>query len=144
MWKLISPNANMRQLLITKLDGISATYSQALVIGNANISGAGAGDAIPQGACVVTVQSDARGKANRNRMYLPFVGESEQAAGVLTAADVTAAQTAWTAFHTAMLNDFWVPTVISPSKASPLANQQAAARYVVRSALLTQRRRAKR
>ena len=144
MWKLIAPTCNMQQLLITPLDAISSTYSQPITVGNANISGAGTGDPILQGAAVVSIRSAQRGKQWRNRAYLPFIGESEQAGGTLTTGDVTTAQTAWNTFFTAMAAGDWPATVVAPSEPGPLSNFLPAAGYTVRPYLKTQRRRARR
>lgn len=144
MWKLLAPSASINAILITPLDGVSTTFSQPFTAGNANVSGQGTGDAIPQGAAVVSIPSAIRGKSHRNRSYLPFVGEAEQSAGTLTPADVTTAQTAWTTFYGAMVTDDWHPSVISPSIAGPTNNHRDATGYTVRPYLKTQRRRARR
>lgn len=144
MWKLVSPNAGIKQIYVTPLDGISATYAVPFTVGLGPVSGSGTGDAIPQGASVVTVVSARRGKQWRNRTYVPFVGESEQNAGTLTSGDVTTAQTAWTTFFSAMTAADWAPAVISPAATGPVLNFEPATNYVVRPYLKTQRRRARR
>ena len=144
MWRTVASTASIQQILITPLDGISSTYSVPITIGNANISGAGSGEAIPQGATVVTVVPGQRGKQWRNRTYVPFVGETEQNAGTLSTTSVATMQAAWTTFGSAMTTAGWTPQVVAPSEPAPDGNAISFQNYTVRPYLKTQRRRARR
>lgn len=144
MWRLIASVASIRRILVYPLDDVSAPVEPTFTIGVAALSGSGAGDPIPQGAAVVTVKSALRGPAWRNRTYLPFVGESEQASGTLTSSSVTTAQTAWNTFGGAMVTQDWMPTVVAPSGGTPSTRSADYAGYLVRGNLKTQRRRARR
>jgi len=139
MWELVSSTAAIFEVAITPLDGTSAT--QVFSTGTpAKWSGSGGSDPILQGCIVNTLGSDFRGPSKRGRLYLPFCGETGQAAGVLTPANVANMQTGWVAFHTAMLTAGWVPKIVSEKLNTSVSLRE----YAIRPFLKTQRRRARR
>lgn len=139
MWELISSTADVFEVAITKLDGSTATQVFA-TSSPAKWKGSGGSDPILQGAIVNTLGSDFRGKSKRGRIYLPFCGETGQAAGVLTPANVANMQAGWVTFHTAMLTAGWVPSIVSEKLGSRVPLRE----YAIRPFLKTQRRRARR
>jgi hypothetical protein len=99
MWQQVVNSASVTRLDVTPLDGSGATAS--LAVSGAKWTGtAGAVDAIPAFAEVVTLRTSLRGRSYRGRVYIPFIGESAQANGSMTG--TAAAQTAWTNFIVAM------------------------------------------
>lgn len=138
MWTNVIGGARINNLRITKLDGTSAgkDYTQPI---NAKWGGSGAGGAILQGAQVMSLKSATRGPRGRNRVYLPWIAESEQTDGVLTSANVGTMTTAWVTFVNAMAaQDWWLMAV---SAAHNDAHQVV--NVTGRSFLATQRRRAR-
>src|SRR5262249_41995151 len=84
------------------LDGSSATQSFTTG-GPAKWKGTETGEeVIAQMAMLVKIQTALRGRSHRGRIYLPWVSEGSQTAGVIGPTIVAAAQTAWTAFIAAM------------------------------------------
>jgi hypothetical protein len=102
MWTSVVSGAKVFQVDVLPLDGISPTTinvtgSPAKWTGNG-----GAVDFLPQGACLVKLQTLVRGPAHRGRLFLPFLSEQEQANGTMVAADLAVMQTAWNTFMAAM------------------------------------------
>ena len=100
MWTGVSSTASIYQLVITPLDGLSATatYSNPTsAVWNGNTSG----DWIPQVAGVVSFRTANRGRQYRGRLYLPFIGEGAAQNGVFFGS-VAPGQLAWDNFRTAM------------------------------------------
>lgn len=143
MWTTVFDGGEVEALEIVRLNGTSATKLYALATA-AKVRGAGGTDPILQGAHVITFRSDERGPANRSRIFLPWIAELQQVAGVLNAANVATMQAAWVAFGAAMLVDGWeqvvVPYQLPPTVSTPFQ----VTGYTARPYLNTQRRRARR
>jgi hypothetical protein len=111
MWTLVSNGYSVTQLIITPLDGSSATVTHPTT--GAKWTGGTAGDYIPNLALIVKETTGKRGKSYRGRIYLPAITEASQINGVLTPATVTTMQTAWNTFYTAMSTATVIPCVVS-------------------------------
>lgn len=136
-WLNVLTGAAITQIVVTDLSG-----SDAGVIQNtgspANLTGAGGTDPILQGACVVSAMTARRGPAGRGRIYLPWIAELQQTAGVLNSANIATMQTAWNTFFTSMVAAGWQPCIVNYEAATYLD----VTNYVVRPNMKTQRRRA--
>jgi len=139
MWLLQCTTASVVRVDITYLGIPSATRSFTPVT-PAHWTGAGGTDPIPQGCSVVTLQTATRGKSHRGRLYLPWIAELEQTAGLLNGANVITSQAAWTAFLAAM-SAAAVPISVASAK---LSSQTLVTSFLYRPYLKTQRRRARR
>jgi hypothetical protein len=82
---------------IIPLDGVSSA-TDFTTDGTAKWSGANGTDSIPQVACLLKLQTGVRGRANRGRVYLPYVSEGATLSGIMTGSIVSSMQTAWTTF----------------------------------------------
>lgn len=133
-WDSVTTTASIDSVTVTKLDGVSASVVHAFADAP-KANGQGFGDIIPQASVVVSAYTSKRGRSYRGRIYLPWVPEGEQAAGVF--ADTTAQQTAWSFF----LNQMGLTTTIPVVASYKLATADTIQRYVVRGKVRTQRRR---
>lgn len=111
MWTDMSSGAVMQRLDVTPLDGASATYQ--LATSGAKWTGTTAGDFLPAAAGLVSLRTGLRGRANRGRIYRPFITETSNSNGVLGSGGVAAAQTAWNTWLTAMNAAGFIPVVAS-------------------------------
>jgi hypothetical protein len=87
----------VNQINIIKLDGVDPTHSFA-TDGSAHWNGQGTGDGIPQACALVKIQTAVRGRANRGRIYLPWVAEAFVSNGAITSlleTNITSAFQAW-------------------------------------------------
>lgn len=142
MWSVQEANAQVSRLDIIKLDGTSGTVS--FTVSGAKWTGGGsASDFAPNVANVIKMQTGLRGRANRGRVYLPFVGENQTTAGAIGGAAVTAGQAAWDAFLAAMTVATCFPVVASYDRAHSGASAHATlvTKYVYEAVAATQRRR---
>lgn len=137
MWESVSSATIIDRVDILKLDGTSTTHGHATDL-TGKWQGSGSSAIIPQGAHVVSLRSDLRGRSNRGRVYLPFVSESVQDDGKLTSAVIADVLAGWGAFANAMATD-GVALGIASYKHS---NWHQATNIIVGSSLKTQRRRA--
>lgn len=119
---------------IIPLDGVSSSTHHAL---DGTFTGQQTGEAITQAATIVSQYTGVRGAANRGRVYLPFVAENAQNAGLLTAALRTTQDAAWETFRVAMEADDWPMAQVSYLNAVARAVTSIAVKPVVG----TQRRR---
>jgi hypothetical protein len=102
MWDWVSGTAIVTSVTITPLDGVSA--AAVFNTGSpAKWTGGGLGQSIPAVAGLVKLLTGLRGPRHRGRIYVPFVGEGEQAGGQLI--DVAAVTAAFQAFATACIAD---------------------------------------
>lgn len=107
MWGQTSSSASVSNLVVTPLDGSSVSFpfntgSPAKWKGTLSSF-----NYVPQVACVVKELTGKRGRSYRGRVYLPWVLEDTQLAGLLTASIQGTMQTAWLAFFSAMTADSW-------------------------------------
>src|SRR6266576_425778 len=84
MWALVSSAVGVESIDILPLDGTSASsrHSTGLPL---KWTGEEPGGVIPNGCALVSLRTGLRGRSNRGRIYLPFVGESGQDDGALSA-----------------------------------------------------------
>lgn len=136
MWALQSSNASIGEFQITPLDGASATQSYAPDT-PANWDGGVGGDMIPAACTLVSLRTAQRGRSFRGRLYLPFVAESVQAAGLITSVLLADQRDAWTTFIGDMQGDNADVVVAS----YVLAQKGSVTSATVEAALATQRRR---
>lgn len=139
MWDLVGgTNTKVSSVRLTPLDGITAGTVKTPA--GAKWASGSSADPILQGAAVVTFASTIRGPRGRGRIFLPFIAESGQTAGVLSSGSVTTMQAAWTAFINAMGAGSWPQHVVSAVH----TDSHVVGAVTVRSFLKTQRRRARR
>jgi hypothetical protein len=98
MFDCVDNNAVITQVDIIKLDGTSATQSFTTGSGVA-WQGQQPTTGVPQVAALIKLQTGLRGRANRGRVYLPFVAEGAMVHGLITGSIITAMTTAWAAFY---------------------------------------------
>lgn len=113
MWNCVSGHGSVNEVIITPLDGSSVSFpvftgKPAKWTGNA-----GSSDWIPQSCAIVKFLTAKRGRSYRGRIYLPWVNESEQSVGILTAGSVTAGNAAWVTWLAAMIGTGYKPVVAS-------------------------------
>ena len=155
MWTGLGGDTAVVQVIITPLDGSSAT--QIFTPSGAKWAGASvAGDYLPSSAGVVSLRTAVRGRQNRGRLYIPFVLETVVSDGRFVGSLATV-QAAWDTFRGAMKTASWPMHVASyghglhkhknpdgsisltPVTWTPHSNEVIANTY--ESALGTQRRR---
>jgi hypothetical protein len=136
MWDPVIQSAVVESVTIIPLDGSSAGQTFP-VTPAAKWTGAGLGtDFVPQACGVVSFKTALRGRSHRGRVFLPFVAESEQIAGVMQ--DQTAWAAAWELFRTNMLGHTKPLHVASYA----LSTSQPVTHLNINPNLKTQRRRA--
>ena len=139
LWRLCSAAARVNAMRITALDGVSAGVSYT-VASAAKWTGAGGSDCILQGSQVISLKSAVRGPRGRNRMFLPWISETDNTNGALGSAGVALMQTAWDNFTAAMFTAGWILSAVS----SVHNEGNLVTSTTPRSVLNTQRRRARR
>lgn len=83
---------------ITPLDGVSST-SHFSFSSAAKYTGGTSGDALIAPSAIIKLQTGVRGRANRGRVYLPFISEGCTAGGLITTSGVATNTTnAWANF----------------------------------------------
>jgi hypothetical protein len=134
MWNNVSTVASVTSLVVTPLDGSSATYT--LTTTGAKWQGPNVGtEYVPAAANIIKLQTNLRGRTFRGRLFLPFQSESGMTNGIN--GNTALSQTAWNNFLTAM-NAASQFLVIASYK---LGSQISVTAITVESALGTQRRR---
>lgn len=104
MWGPMSSSARLSSLDLLPLDGATATYHRDLDT-NAKWYGQGGGAPIPAACALVKLDTGVRGRSNRGRIYIPFVGESVFSSGLLDATAREDCENGWEAFRTALIGD---------------------------------------
>lgn len=101
MWRSGVTTTRVEELDITPLDGTSATvpFPKAAVAKWIPVGGA---DFAPQTCYLIKLTTALRGPANRGRIFLPYLAESEQAAGYISLVAQPLITTAWVNFANAM------------------------------------------
>jgi hypothetical protein len=135
----VNSAAVVDKVITTKLDGTAASIDHSTG-SPVKWTGNGGTDYILQGAQVVTLRTGFRGRSRRGRIYLPAIAEDNQLDGVILAANVTTAQTAWDTFLTAMKAAGYPLHVCSRLHSDSIE----VVSVTVRGYLNTQRRRARR
>jgi len=100
MWNGISSSASIFQVVITPLDGTTATAIFTTGSGAA-WSGSATGDWIPQAAGVIGLKTAHRGRQYQGRLFTPFIAETVVTNGSFSA-PLAATQVAWDNFRSAM------------------------------------------
>lgn len=113
MWVSQPASCKITEVVITKLDGTSAsqTFTPAAVAKWAG--GSGSTSPIPQAAAIVKFVTAKRGRSYRGRVFLPFIGENAQDTGTIGSDLVAEGQTAWGAFLSALTDEAVVPVIAS-------------------------------
>jgi len=113
MFELLPTTCSVTSIVITPLDGSSASYPYTPAT-PANWTGhGGAGDFSPQVAAIVKLLTGKRGRSYRGRVYLPWIAEAQSGGGGLNGTSKNTTTSAWTAFLAAMLGDGWQMVVAS-------------------------------
>lgn len=136
MWGCISSTALVTSLVVTPLDGSTASYTLT-TSGAKWTGGATTTDPILQVAALVKLQSTFRGRSRRGRLFLPFVGESKSGGGIIDPTTRGTMQTAWNTWLAAMIAAGSQPVIASYLHAT----QVPVATATVELATGTQRRR---
>jgi hypothetical protein len=139
---MVASQANLAladTLSIIALDGTAST----VILPGPSVVGGTAGDWIPQVSELVSLKTGVRGRANRGRIYLPFVAEGAVGNGVLMPATVAPLNTAWEAFRVAMQTAHWSLVVASYDRAhsGAGAHENIVTTCLVETQTATQRRR---
>lgn len=137
MWAAVTTDATISTVRYTPLDGVSASGLITTDL-SAQWTGSGGTDPILQGAAVISFMTAERGPKKRNRMYLPWIGEINNTAGVIDPTTLASMQTAWNTFRTAMSTSNFPLYAISPTDETAVSVQSV----ICRPNLKTQRRRA--
>lgn len=95
MWNPVSLQAFVDNIVITPLDGTSASAVHTVTTNN---QGEGNNQAMPAVAAIVKLETGIRGKSHRGRVYLPFVAEDQADSGRLGSAQQATTQAAWQDF----------------------------------------------
>lgn len=136
LWNIVSGDAKVGEVRVTKLDGGSATYVATPTGAKWAGPGGTGGDTVPQVAAVISLRTALRGRSHRGRIFMPFPVESAIANGRITAS-ITTNVTAWNTFIVAM-NTAAVPLVVASYK---LGSKELVTSVLLETVLGTQRRR---
>jgi len=139
LWLSVSSTAQVTDIAITPLDGVSATQHFVPAV-PAGWTGGQAGDFSPATAAIVKIPTDQRGRSKRGRVFLPFTGESVMANGVLDNTTRSSMETQWNTFQAALKADPDTPCFICVASYK-LASQREPLALSVEHLLATQRRR---
>jgi hypothetical protein len=105
MIHLQSARGIVRRFAITPLDGSSAA-SIFPTDGSSRYIGDSGGQYIPQAAQLIKMTTGLGGPRHRGRLFLPYVSEDAQDAGVLGDASVALVTGAWEDFANSLLPDY--------------------------------------
>lgn len=120
MWGAVSSSANVDAVKITPLATNASTEEFAPV--NTTVwAGSGGEEYIPAVANLIKLSTPFRGRSFRGRLYLPFVGESQQNGGLLNQTVVTDVQGGWDDFKLSMLA-FGMELVVASYKLAEATN----------------------
>lgn len=145
MWYSTSANAKVSAVDVIKLDGTSArvTFGAGTAVWTGQAT---AGDFIPNQPYIIKESTGVRGRSNRGRVYLPFLVEGQAVDGSIPSGAVTALNTAWAAFLSAMITATCFPVIASYDRAHSGAGAHATmvTQYSAEAVCGTQRRRQQR
>lgn len=148
MWDQLSSGGSVTHVDITPLDGVSAT--QTFPTGSpAKWTGGSGGVIAPAVSILIKLQTGVRGRANRGRIFLPFMVGAAADNGFLAPAEVTSMSAAWMEFRTTLAGDADTSDTIGVASydrkhAGAGAHYTPASVLSAESALGTQRRRQQR
>lgn len=134
---LMASTARLTDVACTPLDGSTATA--ALPTTALKFYGQISGQPIPAMAAILRLSTALRGARHRGRLYLPFVAEGVQNAGILDSAGASQVQGGWGSFLTALAALAPAYELVVASYVS--ASAQAVTSYQVEGVAATQRRR---
>ena len=100
MLSICPSDFTVSSVTVTALDGSSG----GVVTSGPGGSGQQTGDWVPQGCCVISLSTGARGPQGRGRIYMGPVAEDQQAAGILYGPTATAMRDGWQAFADALVS----------------------------------------
>lgn len=102
MWRCVSQDFHISQLVVTKLDGTAdgVVFNTGV---EAKWDGGESGQWVPTVAALVKLGTGGGGRSGRGRVFLPFVGETAMTNGLINASQRTETTDAWTAFLTSLL-----------------------------------------
>jgi len=98
----MAPTCHLVNIDILLLDGASSTHHYPL---DGTYKGTGSGEPLYQVCAIVSLYTGLRGPRHRGRIFLPCVGESNTANGLLNTVDQTEMQGGWEDFVAAMSAD---------------------------------------
>ena len=137
MWELQTTDQQVTQIVVTKLDGSSASFPYTPAT-PANWTGhGGAGDFVPQVAAIVKCITGKRGRSYRGRIFLPWIAEAQMGDGGLNGTSRATCTAAWREFLADMQGNGFVPVVASYK----LATAEPILDMAVEGFVATQRRR---
>jgi hypothetical protein len=148
MWGDVVSSAQVTDVAITPLDGVTATQHFAPAT-PAHFTGGIGGQFIPSTALIVKFTTALRGRNHRGRIYLPFIAEGAVQNGFESAGNLVTMANAWSTFQAALIADPDAPSeqvVASYDRAhgGVGATETTIVGYSVESAVATQRRRQQR
>jgi hypothetical protein len=145
MWTPILNTCHVTQLDIIKLDGVQATVSFP-VTGTKWQGSVATQDFNPAISAIVKHVTGVRGRDNRGRTYLPFVGDAAADYGSLNGTNAATVSTAWNAFLAAMTTATTFPVVAAYDRAHAGAGAHSTIinQFVCEVVVGTQRRRQQR
>lgn len=146
-WTAVVNNASVDHLDITPLDGVTGTSTFSTGSG-AQWTGSSAGQFVPAAAMIVKLQTGLRGRANRGRIFLPFISENGIANGFNDPTNIAVCLAAFNAMQASLAGDAgpggpWAQGVASYDRrhGGAGAHINPVLAYQVESASGTQRRR---
>jgi hypothetical protein len=144
---LVAVNAgqHISEISVTPLDGVSGTFIHLTGSGS-RFAGGQAGDFSPASAMLMKFVTGLRGRDNRGRIFLPFIGEPSMINGFVDETDRVAMQSAWRDFRTNLSVDATTPCEMVVASYDRLhggasAHATQVATIIAESPLGTQRRR---
>jgi len=112
MWEPVPNGADITEVKITPLDGVTATATHSP--GEAARWGGGAtAPGVPATCALVRLATPLRGASHRGRVYVPWVTEGTQTEGTLNEATRATMAGAWATFRTDMDTDGYTLQVAS-------------------------------
>lgn len=101
MWALQSNAVAMQSITYTPLFSALAGSTEHPIT-SIHAAGTGSPDYSPQSCTIIKLGTGSRGRSARGRLYLPFIGETQQTKGTIQVVDANLVTGAWVAFVAAM------------------------------------------
>lgn len=136
-WGPVHSSVGVEQIVVTKLDGTSASY-ELDVTADAAWQGQTDGQYVPQVAAVVKFTTSQRGRSKRGRLFMPYIAEAAMQDGLIL--DLGPVQSAWEDF-VQNLDLVSCPLVVASYK---LESAQDVIGVLAETRIATQRRRNRR
>jgi hypothetical protein len=109
MWNTVGGDGLIAELVVTKLDGTpdgfvyGRTALNTMGAAAPDISGGGSADYIPQACALIKETTGSSGRSGRGRVFLPWLGETENVNGAIAPTTRDDATAAWVAFANALV-----------------------------------------